>query len=310
MKIEYDNEKEWLEERRKSIGASEVPTVLGLNPFDSPLQLYLRKRGEIPEKEMTEAMRLGHLLEPAIAEMYATETGRPVVDPGPYAVYRNENHPFLHATLDRMVLIVVPDTAKARGGTARGDLQIKNVGARMASHWEDQPPLYVQAQVQTELIAAEMSWGSIAALLAGQRFVWSDVRENKRFQEHLIVKVEAFWMRIEKGDPPPAASQDADVLKLLWPQHVEEKIVELPDKASLLDSEIAVLDDQIKVLDDQIKARKDRRDECANQLKQLIGDAERGVLPNEQGSWQWKTSPVAGYTVKPTTKRTLRRLKS
>ena len=36
---------EWLEYRKDGIGSSEVATILGLNPGETPYQLWRRKKG-------------------------------------------------------------------------------------------------------------------------------------------------------------------------------------------------------------------------------------------------------------------------
>lgn len=36
---------EWLEYRKDGIGSSEVATILGLNPWETPYQLWRRKKG-------------------------------------------------------------------------------------------------------------------------------------------------------------------------------------------------------------------------------------------------------------------------
>ena len=37
---------EWLKERTKGIGGSDVSTILGLNPYKTPLQLWEEKTGK------------------------------------------------------------------------------------------------------------------------------------------------------------------------------------------------------------------------------------------------------------------------
>ncbi len=301
--VETTDRDRWLEERRKSIGASEVPTVLGLNPWDTPLQLALRKRGELPDKEETEAMRMGHKLEPVVAELYVEETGRAMQDPGEYAIQRNPDHPFLHATLDRLVWMV-PDHPKDpdRWDTA-GDLQIKTVGAHMADRWEGVVPLGVQCQVQAEMAVAKLSWGSVAALIGGQQFVWKDIERNDSFIAHMVDVVGTFWDMVQAGDLPTAEAEDKKALRLLWPEHKPAKVVSLPPDAIDWDCNRQHAGEQIKIWEG-------RKERAEAQLQQAIGDAEIGELPNGDGRYSWKASERKGYEVKPTTTRTLRRLKT
>jgi predicted phage-related endonuclease len=73
----------WLERRRQTLGASDAAAALGLSPYCSPLQLYLRKIGSLPEQEETEAMRWGTLLEPLLAREYTRRTGLPLPECDP-----------------------------------------------------------------------------------------------------------------------------------------------------------------------------------------------------------------------------------
>ena len=53
---------EWLEERSKGIGSSEVGTIMGVNHFDTPYRLWRRKVGIDGPVESNEAMEMGCLL--------------------------------------------------------------------------------------------------------------------------------------------------------------------------------------------------------------------------------------------------------
>jgi predicted phage-related endonuclease len=57
---------EWLEKRKGSLGGSDAGAVMGMNNFESPLTLYLRKKGLVPESEMSRAAKRGKILEPVI----------------------------------------------------------------------------------------------------------------------------------------------------------------------------------------------------------------------------------------------------
>lgn len=70
---------EWLEYRKDGIGSSEVATILGLNPWETPYQLWRRKKGLDAPKDETFAMKAGHYLEDAVSQFWADATGREVI---------------------------------------------------------------------------------------------------------------------------------------------------------------------------------------------------------------------------------------
>lgn len=293
----YPDRDTWLAARGPLITASDAATVLGHNPFDTPLQLALRKRGDLPAKEETEAMRMGHVMQPVIRSLWAQERGFAVTvwDYGEFTIKRNDAYPFAGATLDYGLIETVGDQ------DVYGALECKNVGARMAAGWEEGAPLMVQIQLQFQLAVTEWDWGSIAAILGGQKFVYADYQRNDTFVAHMMARVQEFHAAMHNGKLPEADAADSDALCMLWPDHVEEKVVELP-------AEAIYLDEAIRQADDALQPAQEAKTQAQNRLKQMIGDAEVGILPDGT-RWSWKTSERKGYEVKPTKLRTLRRLK-
>ena len=93
---------EWLEYRKSGIGSSEVATILGLNPFETPYQLWRRKIGLDEPKTETFAMKAGHYLEDAVSLFWSDETGRTVIksSAGDWLIRDNERQ-FLQVSPDR-----------------------------------------------------------------------------------------------------------------------------------------------------------------------------------------------------------------
>lgn len=290
---EFRTKEQWLKGRRFGIGASEASAVLGLNPWKSALALYAEKL-EIaePSAEETEAMEWGIALEPVIAEKYAARTGRKLADPEPFTIYRSRKHEFMTATPDRFIL------GDPRG---LGVLQIKAVGAFKAEEWETEPPVYYQVQVQQEMAVSGATWGSLAALIGGQRLLWYDLARSERFVKVLAEKEAVFWARLVAMDPPPVDGSESarEVLRRLYPKETPGLVVNLPGEAVEWDTEL-------QALKDQGKAYEAKRTELENRIKAAIGEAESGVLPNGT-TYTWKASERKGYVVEPTITRTLRR---
>lgn len=290
---------EWLRERSKSLGASDVPTIMGLNSFASPLNLWSRLRGTSPPIEENEAMCMGHVMEPVIADLFAKETGRDVKDYGILMVRKD----FIHATPDRM--FSWDEGSPVIAEVADGVLDCKNVGPRMTQHWSDSIPLYVQCQVQVQLYCCDKEHGAVAALLAGSQFVWKDVERNDEFIGWMLKKCGEFWDCVQNGKMPESGPDDADTLNQLFPKHRSELDplmlpVEVTDITTILDDSITLK----KELDDDISRHK-------NRIKQILGEHEYGVLP-DGSKWRWSTEEVKEEITlrKAYTKRVLRRIKA
>jgi len=91
---------EWLQMRRKFIGASDAPIVMGVSPWRTPFQLWQEKLGMAPAQEETAAMRRGTELEPKARAAFEAETG---IDVFPQVVFHPE-HKFMMASMDGLSL--------------------------------------------------------------------------------------------------------------------------------------------------------------------------------------------------------------
>jgi putative phage-type endonuclease len=97
-------EKKWQEARHAGIGGSDSGTILGVNSYNSPYELYGDKTGLNPKTfNGNAATWFGHKLEPIIAERYAIEYNAAVVE-WPTMVWDDNGYEF--ANLD--YLLVTP----------------------------------------------------------------------------------------------------------------------------------------------------------------------------------------------------------
>lgn len=298
--MEYTQKKhrtreKWLQARSGTIGASASPTIMGANKWETPLQLYGGLTGELPPKEQTMAMRMGHRLEPVIARLYEDETERPTEDPGEFTIQRSEEFPWLHSTVDRFIGIFDPEY---RG---RGVLEEKAPGAHMADEWDDGIPLSVQIQIQHQLAVTGLEWGSAAALIGGQQFVWGDVERNQPFIDELLKKTHEFWERVKRHEPPEALAADVGTLRLLYAQYEPGTTIQLGKEAQVHDSALRQVKDALKI------AERAREYHTAK-LLEMIGANETGELPGG-GSYTWKTVNRKAHEVKASSYRELRRHK-
>lgn len=127
---------EWLLDRRKGIGGSDVATILGLNKWKSPYQLWLEKTGQIDlEHTESEPAYWGNVLEEVVAKEFQERTGKKVRRKN--QVFEHPLHPFLRANIDRDVV----------GENAL--LECKTANAFLGKEWEgDEVPLSYLCQVQ------------------------------------------------------------------------------------------------------------------------------------------------------------------
>lgn len=282
---------EWLAERKKHVGASEVATILGLSHWRSPYSLWAEKVGLGGNDDESEAQEWGQLLEEPIARKYSATTGRELIDHGRFNVRPHASAP-LACTLDREIV-----QYDERGP---GALEIKTAGIFKADDWTDGAPLLYQVQVQAQLAVTGWSWGSAAVLIGGQRFRWCDVARNDAFIAVMLRKVEEFWTLVEKETPPPVDGSEptSEILRRLYPRDNGE-VIALPGEARDWTEQYDRACEVIK------KAEADKR-EAQNKIIAAIGEATTGVM-TDGTKWTYRTQERKASTVGASTFRVLRK---
>lgn len=123
---------EWHEARADGIGGSEVGTILGLNPWESPYYLWASKTGNIPPKVLDSfAVRLGNYLEPVILDEILPDQ-HPDWEIFRTGTYQHGDIPYLHANPDAL--------AKVDGEWVVVEVKTSR------NYWPEVPPAY-RAQV-------------------------------------------------------------------------------------------------------------------------------------------------------------------
>lgn len=295
----------WLRERKKGIGASEVGTILGLNPYESPYELYLHKRDDLPPKSETLAMWLGHEMEPIIAKRYEMETGRFLHDPGDFTILPHPDYPWLRSTLDRTTVFE---------DDRRGPVEFK---APMSGYFDEdgnwcppqshhetwlkgEAPLTAQAQLQIQLACGNFEVGEIVAMIGNSEFIILRYERNYEFLDAIIPVLHEFYERIQTGDPPPVDGSESTTkaLRALHPLD-NGNTIQLPLEYAHKIRVWQNLAEEAKAIDRLLKTAK-------NELIAAIGDNTFAVADGVKISYKAQTR--AGYEVKPTTFRTLRKV--
>lgn len=244
---------EWLEYRKSGIGSSEVATILGLNPFETPYQLWRRKIGLDEPKTETFAMKAGHYLEDAVSLFWSDETGRTVIksSAGDWLIRDNER-PFLQVSPDRTYWL----TGEKKNASNKGILECKTTQMKIDG---DDLPKHWFCQVQYQLGVAGLREGSLAWLCSGREFGYKDLSFVPDFYGWIVEEVEKFWTDNIQGKKEPEATTVQDVL-LKFNRHTDGKIVEVNDeifadyeRLKEVKAEIAKLDEIKTGLEDRIK---------------------------------------------------------
>ena len=237
-------------DRTKFIGASEVSSILGINPFNTPLQVWAVKTKEVeaPDLSDNEAVEWGSRLERVVSEKFAEKHGVKLI--ARKTRYVHPEHDFLSCELDNII-----------AGTEEL-VEIKTVNAWAYKQWENQDeiPDHVVVQVIMQLGLSKRKVGWIGCLVGGQRYLEKRVEFDQEFYDDMVEKCVAFWKMVQEKTPPVAEAADSSFMVELYPnagadlKEATQDIVDAVGALQLLKSEAIVLDKQKKELEAKIKA--------------------------------------------------------
>lgn len=183
----------WLAERKKGIGGSEVAAVLGISPWQSPSEVWARKRGLIPEQEQTFKMRLGQLLEAPVAMLYAEREKVQLVKTVEM-LWDQEHHIF--GSPDRLV------KGKPKG------VEVKTSDPMNIHQWGEEGsgdvPLYYATQCAIYMSLTGFNSWDIAVLFGTSEFRVYRLQRDLELEETILKRCKEFWERYVVGGLEPS----------------------------------------------------------------------------------------------------------
>ncbi len=272
-----------LEERANFCGASDVPALLGLDPFRNITDVYMAKRRLIELKETdSEDAAFGNDAEPFLIDWLAQEVGQPV-ETGRVAMHPNG---ILRAQLDGY-LPLANQTAEAKttgifaGPTWRPE---ENGWGKPGT---DEIPLRFIAQTQVGLMNTKAGVCQVPVLLrvpgaGAARIDRADgsillvpgaekrlyvVEELPELQKEILARVEHFWFEHVIPGIPPAEVPSIETLKVVKRE---------PGKSVEIDADLI---ERYEAIKEQEKLIAVAKEEAKEKLIHALGDADEGYSP-------------------------------
>lgn len=261
---------EWLKERRKGIGASDIAALLGLSPWVTPYQLWQDKTatGEVEDKLKDDpAVIAGHMLEDAVAQYYQLATGRHVIkaSAGDWLAV-NPYRPWMRCSPDRTFF-------KEGKGGQKGILECKTT--RHPLDPNDLPKHYY-LQLQWQMGITGMHEGALAWLASGMTFDYARVTFDRNLFEQLTATAEEWWQKhvVDGVAPDPTT---ADEVRLAYPVSTAassvatEEAVAAYHRLKDIKANVKALEEEAKGLEDIICK------EIGGNEALVVGDKTGGV---------------------------------
>ena len=267
---------DWLAVRKTGIGSSDAAAAIGLNPYQSPLELWLVKTGRdgglpvVDPHDEESPMYWGNILEPIVAAHYTRRTGNRVRRINAVLQHPDPDKAWMLANIDREV-IGVPEV-----------LECKTAGINGARLWRDGVPEYVQIQVQHQLAVTGKRAADVAVLLGGQHLEIHRIERDEALIVRLIELERQFWHCVETDTPPAAdGSESSDMaLRCLYPQD-QGHTIDFTHDVRLS----ATFADWLAIRE-VIAANETQEAKLKQTLQQAMGDASKAVFETGQGTWK------------------------
>ena len=269
---------EWLEVRKQGIGASDCAAALGINPYQSRLELWMNKTGRdahLPKpdpNDINSPVYWGNLLEASVAEAYSHKTGNKV---------RRVNAVLQHPDADKHWMLANLDFAVV-GNDEVQILECKTTGINGAKLWANGVPDYVRCQVQHQLAVTGKQAADVAVLICGQELQVHRIERDDELIEHIIKFEREFWDMVEQDTPPEADGSDsADrALRALYPRDNED-VVDYTDNNELDDDFDMLLEVRHRI--NHLNAQEAQLKQA---IQQAMGKASRAVFNRGEVTWR------------------------
>jgi len=187
------NTPEWLEMRKKYIGASDAPIIMGVSPWTTPLQLWERKLNLAEEKQQTQAMKSGTDLEPIAREIFIRDSGVPV---SPKVMF-HPRYKWMMASMDGIsssgktaVEIKCPQNPRDHEIACRGEV----------------PEKYLP-QLQHQMEVCDLDTIFYLSFYNGKSILL-EIDRNERYIQEMVREEEAFYKCMKEMEPPKLTDRD------------------------------------------------------------------------------------------------------
>lgn len=246
----------WLAKRTKGIGGSDIASILGIDSFRTPLDVFNSKVNNF-EQEDNIFLASGRALEPVIANFYAKENNIMIIEPD-QDLYVSKINPVFLASIDRFFI----------DNNEKKILEIKDTTKDVM---EINPAHY--CQVQWYFSVTELDKAVIVYLDKYKRLIPFDIQRNDELINHLQSKAMEFWNNHVLTNIPPEPVNSDDLMKLYHTVKAG-KSIEVVDE--VFNSFI-----ELKNVKAEIKELESIKESLEFELKSVMKDAEIMTYSNK-----------------------------
>lgn len=253
---------EWLEERNKGIGGSDVAAIVGYSKWESAFSLWCKKTGRIQDSTTSSAMEWGNRLENVIIDKFEDEHPE-------YTLLRNvgswahNDRPWQKANPDALYIDDQGELCLLEVKTAQYEDDWKTLTAG-----EYDIPAHYRTQVQWYMQTLGLQRGTLVVLFHGNLYKEITFEAHAFEQECNLDDARIFWEYVQNDTKPDWDGSDVTVetVRKLHPDIDADASVELMELAA-----------EYKIADEQVKEYTDTLNRTKAQILDIMGNAKYGT---------------------------------
>ena len=267
-KTKVANVREDIENRNGYIGGSDIGTIMGVNQWKSPYTLWAEKTGLIEVEDISDkdAVWFGVMEEDIIAKRFTMKTELKVKKSN-YA-YGCKEYPYLRGHVDRIA-------AKGKWG-----LEIKTTSSWNKTKYDEGeiPESHYWQCMFYMFLTGWDTW--YLATKRDNRFYITKISRDDEAIERMLDACEDFWNHVQSGEPVEIDGSDStqETLEQMYPEEHQGETVNLDSQEDTL---LALLE-----LGTQEKNLKELKTKYQNEIKAVLGEAEKGETGQFTVSWK------------------------
>lgn len=206
--ITLKDRRQWLENRKKGVGGSEISAIAGLNPYMDNVTLWELKTGRKEAEDISDKpyVRYGQTAEEHLRELFKLDFPEYVVEYVDNNSFTNDRYPWARASLDGWLT--------DRDGR-KGVLEIKTTEILNSMHkekWHDKIPDNYYCQVLFYMAVTEADFAVLKAQLKTvfdgmphmqTRHYHIERQEVQEDIDYIMKKGAEFWEYVKADKKPP-----------------------------------------------------------------------------------------------------------
>lgn len=260
-----------IEQRLKFVTGSDSSVILGVNPYESIIDLWQYKLGLKEKHDISHNPRVaaGNYLESAVAKMFEDSTGKKTIESPDLIVHPQIS--WMAGNIDRAI----------GGENAILEIKTASSGDKWGEQGTDVIPLHYLCQISHYMAITGAARCYVAVLIGGWDFRHYNIERNLKLEEILIEKEKFFWEENVLKEIPPEPRCLEDVVKLCRGRVVPDPVVASPDVLDLVNG--------LKAIKEQKKDLEQREAETKNKIALFMREHEALASPYD-GSYilTWK----------------------